>query len=157
MTAAAATAPLLSLIDVVLDYPDALLLSWSATNTAAWAELSQRERDHARGLVATAGEHAAAEYLRERLRNGDVAQAAAALRFDPGARIWIDRTAYTVVRRRGESLIELRGPRGGRVDLHEPIAGRARWSAWVGGLTARHAKSKTVELTGPGRFVTSAF
>ena len=150
-------------VAVVLAYPDELLGSWVLMNPYAHDALTERERQHALAMLGPGSPYDvsdpqriahAASYVRERLRDGDLVKARAAMTFEPGAVITLDRCRYTVARRRGRN-VELRGERGGRVDLNPPILDGGTWVAYVGGLLARNAKTRTYRRAADGAFTRS--
>ena len=79
-------------------------------------------------------------------------QAAARLALEPGALLTLDRRLYTIVGRTTHGL-RLRGPAGGRVDLHAPLVVGNVWSAWHGGIGQRNAKLVTYRRQPDGSFV----
>ena len=68
------------------------------------------------------------------------------------AMLTLDRRLYTIVGRTVHGL-RLRGPAGGRVDLHAPLAVGNVWTAWHGGIGQRNAKLVTYRRQPDGSFV----
>ena len=144
----------------VTGQPDGLLVSWLELSPQAVDVLSARERAHALGLLAETGSIYSAEYrtgqcaayVRERLTSGDHLAACARLALEPGAVLTLDRRLYTIVGRTVHGL-RLRGPAGGRVDLHAPLAVGNVWTAWHGGIGQRNAKLVTYRRQPDGSFV----
>jgi len=142
--------------------PDALLVSWLELSPQAHDALTDRERQHALGLLADRGEPGstadyrtaqAAHYVRERLIGGDHVQARDRAALAVGATVTIDRLRYTVAHR-GERCVYLRGERNGRLQLVEPITAGACWSAWRGGLRPG-ARLMTLRRQPDGSFVSA--
>lgn len=147
----------------VTSQPDGLLVAWLQLSPQAVDVLTERERTHALGLLVAddgrLGIYAAeyrtgqcAAYVRERLVSGDNVQAAARLALEPGALLTLDRRLYTIVGRTTHGL-RLRGPAGGRVDLHQPLSIGNVWTAWHGGIGQRNAKLVTYRRQTDGAFV----
>lgn len=143
----------------VTGQPDALLVAWLQLSPQALDVLTERERAHALGLLAQPALYDAeyrtaqcAAYVRERLVSGDHVRAAARAALEPGALLTLDRRLYTIVGRTIHGL-RLRGPAGGRVDLHAPLTAGNVWTAWHGGLGQRNAKLVTYRRQPDGSFV----
>ena len=146
----------------VTGQPDALLVAWLQLSPQAVDVLTERERAHGLSLLSDDGRlgiystdyrtSQCASYVRERLVSGDHVQAAARLALEPGALLTLDRRLYTIVGRTVHGL-RLRGPAGGRVDLHAPLTVGNVWTAWHGGLGARNAKLVTYRRQPDGSFV----
>lgn len=162
-TCAAPIAPPATLPTEVRAYvtgqPDALLVAWLQLSPQALDVLTERERAHALGLLAQPALYDAeyrtaqcAAYVRERLVSGDHVRAAARAALEPGALLTLDRRLYTIVGRTIHGL-RLRGPAGGRVDLHAPLTAGNVWTAWHGGLGQRNAKLVTYRRQPDGSFV----
>lgn len=138
----------------VASQPDALLVAWLQLSPQALDVLTERERAHALGLIASTGNAAAAAYVRERLTGGDLPAAARRIALENGALVKIDSRAYYVERRTGERTWRLRGPSRGAVDLSAPNSPAVydRWSAWIGGVAARNARLRTLRRDAAGHF-----
>lgn len=147
-----------SLVQVVRAYPDDLLCAWVGLAPDALDLLTERERAHALGLIASSGKTDAAAYVRERLDGGDLTAAARRLALEPNALVKIDSRFYAVERRTGERTWRLRGPARGRVDLTAPDQPTVydRWSAWIGGVTARNARLVILRRDAAGHFTRAA-
>ena len=147
-------------VRLLIGYPDALLVAWLELSPQAVDVLSARERAHALGLLAETGSIYSAEYrtgqcaayVRERLTSGDHLAACARLALEPGAVLTLDRRLYTIVGRTTNGL-RLRGPAGGRVDMHAPITAGNVWTAWHGGIGQRNAKTVTYRRQPDGSFI----
>ena len=139
---------------VLRAYPDDLLCSWVGLAPDALELLTERERNHALGLISSAGNAAAASYIRERLTGGDLPAEARRIALEDGAIVKIDSRAYYIERRTGERTWRLRGPSRGAVDLSAPNSPTVydRWSAWIGGVAARHGRLWTLRRDATGHF-----
>lgn len=124
-------------VRVLVGYPDAQLVQWLTLSPDAHDALSDRERDHARGLLPDAA--ACATYVRGQLATGgDYAIARARADLDVGARVSIDGRYYTVTRPAALGRqIKLRGERGGEATLSTPAAPGQLWHGYLGRLAAR--------------------
>lgn len=138
----------------VTSQPDGLLVAWLQLSPQAVDVLTERERTHALGLIASSGNAAAAAYVRERISGGDLPSAARRIALEVGALVKIDSRAYYVERRTGERTWRLRGPARGAVDLTAPHSPTVydRWSAWIGGVAARNARLATLRRDASGHF-----
>lgn len=122
-------------------YPDDLLCSWVSLAPDAHELLTERERAHALGLIASTGNAAAAAYVRERLVSGDHVKAAARAALEPGAVLTLGGRLYAVTGRRGR-LVTMTGERGGKADLCPPLIDGCRWALYRGGLGRLNAKTE---------------
>ena len=148
----------------VVSQPDGLLVAWLQLAPQAVEVLTERERAHALALLEPGSALYDAEYrtaqcaayVRERLVSGDHVQAAARAALEPGALLTLDSRLYTIVGRTTHGL-RLRGPAGGRVDLHAPLTIGNVWTAWHGGIGARNSKLVTYRRQPDGSFVRVRF
>lgn len=122
-------------VRVLVAYPDALLVQWLTLSPDAHDALSDRERDHARGLLPDAAE--CATYVRGQLATGgDYAVARARVGLDVGARVSLDGRYYTVTRPLAQGRrVEFAGERGGRLSLSVPAAPGQLWYGHTGRIT----------------------